>query len=189
MLAALVASTGACATRRELVPASGYTSPAYRKSLAVESRGGVTVMSDGSVWHSSPENLPAEVTPVWVTVRNTTGRPVRVQYDEFTLRGPSGDRHAALAPYPAGALSWRPAFEVPNGGYFDGFEFLEHFKGDRERPPARVVLVTSEGREHERKRGMQAGATAFLTKPFTPEALAALLQGLLAQPVPEDAHM
>jgi len=71
----------------------------------------------------------------------------------------------------------------------DGFEFLEHFKGDRERPPARVVLVTSEGREHERKRGMQAGATAFLTKPFTPEALATLLQGLLAQRVPEDAHM
>jgi hypothetical protein len=82
----------------------------------------VTVTSDGSVWHSSPANLPAEVTPVWVTVHNTTGQPVRVQYDEFTLRGPSGDRHAALAPYAAGAPPSRPAFEVSDGGYFDRFD-------------------------------------------------------------------
>jgi len=82
----------------------------------------VTVTSDGSVWHSSPANLPAEVTPVWVTVHNTTGQPVRVQYDEFTLRGPSGHMHAALAPYTAGASTARPAFQVANGGYFDKFD-------------------------------------------------------------------
>jgi two-component system chemotaxis response regulator CheY len=70
----------------------------------------------------------------------------------------------------------------------DGLEFLGHFRGDRERPPARVVLVTTEGRENDRKRGMQAGASAYLTKPFTPDALAGLVRGLLAQPVPAQAH-
>jgi DNA-binding response OmpR family regulator len=35
---------------------------------------------------------------------------------------------------------------------------------------------------------MQAGASAYLTKPFTPDALAGLVRGLLAQPVPAQAH-
>ena len=71
-----------------------------RRSLAVvESPSGVTVTADGSVWDGSPKNLVTEVTPVWVTLQNGTGRPFRVQYDEFTLRGTSGASYIALAPY------------------------------------------------------------------------------------------
>ena len=62
----------------------------------------------------------------------------------------------------------------------DGLEFLSHFKGDRDTPPARVVIVTTEGREDDHRRGLQAGASAYLTKPFTPEALTKLVQGLVA---------
>ena len=65
----------------------------------------------------------------------------------------------------------------------DGLEFLAHFKGDRHATPARVVIVTTEGREDDFKRGLAAGASAYLRKPFTPEALVDLLQGLLAKPV------
>jgi CheY-like chemotaxis protein len=65
----------------------------------------------------------------------------------------------------------------------DGLEFLGHFKGERETAPARVIIVTTEGREHDYQRGLEAGASAYLKKPFTPEALTELLQGMLARPV------
>ena len=34
--------------------------------------------------------------------------------------------------------------------------------------PARVIIVTTEGREDDYKRGLEAGASAYLKKPFTP---------------------
>ena len=64
----------------------------------------------------------------------------------------------------------------------DGLEFLGHFRGDKKTTPARVIIVTTEGREDDYKRGLDAGASAYLKKPFTPEALIELLQGLLARP-------
>lgn len=122
VLAALLASVGACNTEPELLPAAGYRSALGRASLAVESRSGVTVTADGSVWDSSPAKLSTELTPVWVTLHNATGRSLRVQYDEFTLRGASGATYVALAPYALRASRSNPVFEVPDGGYFDNFK-------------------------------------------------------------------
>jgi two-component system chemotaxis response regulator CheY len=65
----------------------------------------------------------------------------------------------------------------------DGLEFLGHFRGDREKPPARVIIVTTEDRENDYKHGLETGASAYLKKPFTPESLVELLNGLLARPV------
>jgi len=121
VLVALVASVGACATEPELLPASGHRSAMGRSSLAVERRSGVTVTADGSVWDSSPENLATELTPLWVTLHNDTGRSLRVQYDEFTLRGASGAIYRALAPYVLPASRSRPVFQVQDGGDFDKF--------------------------------------------------------------------
>jgi two-component system chemotaxis response regulator CheY len=70
----------------------------------------------------------------------------------------------------------------------DGLEFMEHFRGDRGTPPARVIIVTTEGREDDHKRGLQAGASAYLKKPFTPESLTALVQGLLRNPIRAAVH-
>ena len=78
--------------------------------------------ADGSVWDSSPKTLATVVTPVWVTLHNATGRSLRVQYDEFTLKGDSGAIYIALAPYVLRASPSQPPFEVPNGGYFDKFQ-------------------------------------------------------------------
>jgi two-component system, chemotaxis family, chemotaxis protein CheY len=65
----------------------------------------------------------------------------------------------------------------------DGLEFLSHFKGDQKSTPAPVIIVTTEGKEDDYKRGLQAGASAYLRKPFTPQALTELLQGLLKNPI------
>jgi two-component system chemotaxis response regulator CheY len=65
----------------------------------------------------------------------------------------------------------------------DGLEFLAHFRGDQRTPPAQVIIVTTEGREDDYKRGLQAGASAYLKKPFTPQMLTQMVQGLLANAV------
>jgi two-component system chemotaxis response regulator CheY len=63
----------------------------------------------------------------------------------------------------------------------DGLEFLSHFRGDlRGALPARVIMVTTEGREDDIKRGLEAGASAYLKKPFQPQVLKEMVQGLLA---------
>ena len=122
VLVAVVASVGACAIAPELLPASGHKSTIGRSSLAVESRSGVTLTADGSVWHTSPKNLATELTPVWVTLHNDTGRSLRVQYDEFRLKGASGAIYIALAPYDVRTPRSRPVFEVQDGGDFDKFQ-------------------------------------------------------------------
>jgi two-component system chemotaxis response regulator CheY len=42
-----------------------------------------------------------------------------------------------------------------------------------------VVLISTEGREADQARGIALGANAFITKPFRPEALLAVLSPLL----------
>ena len=69
----------------------------------------------------------------------------------------------------------------------DGLEFLGHFRGSRAATPARVVIVSTEGHDDDLKRGMQAGASAYLKKPFKPAALEDLVRGLLANPAKAEA--
>lgn len=126
LLAALMAPVSACGRAPVLLPASGYTSAMGRSSLAVESRSGVTMTADASVWDDSPKNLANEVTPVWVTLHNASGRRLRVQYDEFTLGGASGASYVALAPYVFRTPTTRAVFEVPDGGYFDKFQIAAY---------------------------------------------------------------
>jgi two-component system, chemotaxis family, chemotaxis protein CheY len=61
-----------------------------------------------------------------------------------------------------------------------GLEFLERFRGAHPTTPARVIMVSGEGHEDDLKRGMAAGASAYLKKPFTPEQLQGLLRELAA---------
>ena len=65
----------------------------------------------------------------------------------------------------------------------DGLEFLAHFRGDQKTTPAQVIIVTTEGREDDYKRGLEAGASAYLKKPFTPAMLTQLVLGLAAHQV------
>ncbi len=116
----------ACGRAPVLLPTRGYTSAIGRSSLAVESRSGVTMTADASVWDDSPRNLASEVTPVWVTLHNASGRRLRVQYDEFSLGGASGAHYVALAPYVFRTSTTRAVFEVPNGGYFDKFQIAAY---------------------------------------------------------------
>jgi CheY-like chemotaxis protein len=65
----------------------------------------------------------------------------------------------------------------------DGLEFMSHFRAEHQTPLAQVIMVTTEGREDDLKRGLEAGASAYLKKPFAPIALTRTVEGLLANPV------
>jgi two-component system chemotaxis response regulator CheY len=56
-----------------------------------------------------------------------------------------------------------------------GLEFLERRREENLHPEVPVVLVTTESTTDDESRGLEAGAWAYLRKPFTPEQLEALV--------------
>jgi DNA-binding response OmpR family regulator len=53
----------------------------------------------------------------------------------------------------------------------DGFEVCRRLKADPATTDAVVVMLSVLGQEADRKKGLEAGADAYLTKPFSPAAL------------------
>ena len=60
----------------------------------------------------------------------------------------------------------------------DGFEVCRTIKADPKTARTPVVLLTALDREEDRNAGKEAGADAFLTKPFSPLALIETLTSL-----------
>ena len=52
-----------------------------------------------------------------------------------------------------------------------GFEVLEFIRGQDKLKRLPILIVTSRSDEPSRKRALEAGASRFMTKPFTPEGL------------------
>jgi two-component system chemotaxis response regulator CheY len=63
-----------------------------------------------------------------------------------------------------------------------GLEFLERVRREAAFDTVRIVLQSTEDQEADIQRGLQAGAVAYLTKPFSPEQLHALLDELVSAP-------
>jgi CheY-like chemotaxis protein len=65
----------------------------------------------------------------------------------------------------------------------DGFEVCRRLRADPALARARIVMLTAAGQERDRRRGRQAGADDYLTKPFSPLALFALVRELIPEAV------
>jgi two-component system, OmpR family, response regulator len=61
----------------------------------------------------------------------------------------------------------------------DGFEVAGRMKKDRRLKDAIVVMLTAKDTPEDRRRGMEAGADAYFTKPFSPLELLTTLEGVL----------
>ena len=59
----------------------------------------------------------------------------------------------------------------------DGFEVCRTLKG-HENPP-KVVILTAKGQPLEKKKGMEVGADAYVTKPYQTSLLLETIRGLL----------
>ena len=66
---------------------------------------------------------------------------------------------------------------MPDIGGIEVVDFVRGQDALRELP---IVVVTTRGDETSRTKALQAGASRFMTKPFTPQALLSEVRGLLA---------
>lgn len=60
-----------------------------------------------------------------------------------------------------------------------GIEVLEFVRGQDTLGKLPIVIVTTRGDEASRDRALAAGATRFMTKPFTPDGIQAEVRALL----------
>lgn len=66
---------------------------------------------------------------------------------------------------------------MPN---MDGLEFLARAREDGRLAALRVIIVSTEGREEDTARGIEAGADAYITKPFQSEEIRRVIDQLEA---------
>lgn len=57
---------------------------------------------------------------------------------------------------------------MPN---MNGLEFLAELRSDAARAELPVIIISTEGREEDTARGLEAGATAYIKKPFHSEEI------------------
>lgn len=57
---------------------------------------------------------------------------------------------------------------MPN---MNGLEFLAELRSDSSRADVSVIIISTEGREEDTARGMEAGANAYIKKPFRNEEI------------------
>lgn len=66
----------------------------------------------------------------------------------------------------------------------DGLRFLEARNQLGVFTSIPVIIISTEGKEGDTKRGIEAGAVAYVTKPFRPAQLQAIIDGLFDEKVP-----
>lgn len=68
-----------------------------------------------------------------------------------------------------------------NMPHMNGFEFLERLRADAAFASVPVIIVSTEGKDEDTIRGLEAGATAYIRKPFRNEAAADLIRQVIAR--------
>lgn len=61
----------------------------------------------------------------------------------------------------------------------DGYQFLKHLREDDRFKALPVIFLTAKGMTMDRIQGYQAGCDAYLSKPFDPDELVAIVENLL----------
>ena len=75
----------------------------------------------------------------------------------------------------------RPSVAVLDIGMpgLDGLEVLERIRADQQLRGVRVLLLTAKAQESDVRRGYEAGADAYVRKPFSPTELSARVRELV----------
>lgn len=61
----------------------------------------------------------------------------------------------------------------------NGFEVCRAVRADAAVARTRIVMLTAKGQEFDRRRGEEAGADLYLTKPFDPDAIVRVAREVL----------
>ncbi|NCW85524.1 MAG: hybrid sensor histidine kinase/response regulator [Oxalobacteraceae bacterium] len=158
---------------------------------------GASALADGAiVLVIHPFRLP-DVTALEVSVVPEGRKPtVLVVDDSLTVRRASQrflERHGytvALARDGVEALAFLQTasvalvlldIEMPR---MDGFELLGILRDDARWRTLPVIMITSRMADRHRERALQLGATAYMGKPYSEQALLTQLTQIMAEPVP-----
>ncbi|MEY3979065.1 MAG: hypothetical protein RLZZ375_494 [Pseudomonadota bacterium] len=158
---------------------------------------GASALADGAiVLVIHPFRLP-DVTALEVSVVPEVRKPtVLVVDDSLTVRRASQrflERHGytvALARDGVEALAFLQTasvalvlldIEMPR---MDGFELLGILRDDARWRTLPVIMITSRMADRHRERALQLGATAYMGKPYSEQALLTLLTKIMAEPMP-----
>jgi two-component system, OmpR family, alkaline phosphatase synthesis response regulator PhoP len=60
-----------------------------------------------------------------------------------------------------------------------GFDVCRHIRADPRWPGLKILMLTAKGRDSEMQRGLELGADAYVTKPFSTRELVARIRALL----------
>jgi DNA-binding response OmpR family regulator len=99
----------------------------------------------------------------------------RLRRDGFdVIQARDGDEALDLA------LEKRPAIAVLDIGMpgLDGIEVVRALRADEATKSIRVILLTAKAQESDVRRGFDAGADAYVKKPFSPSDLSARVKEL-----------
>lgn len=61
----------------------------------------------------------------------------------------------------------------------NGLEFIANYKNSGLQVQAPIIIVSTEGTDEDTQRGLEAGATAYLKKPFQPSDLKSMVGKVL----------
>jgi DNA-binding response OmpR family regulator len=103
----------------------------------------------------------------------------RLRRDGFeVISARNGEEALALA------VEHRPAIAVLDIGMpkLDGLEVLQRIRTDESLKDTRVLLLTAKAQESDVRRGYEAGADAYVRKPFSPGDLSARVRELVDTP-------
>ena len=64
----------------------------------------------------------------------------------------------------------------------DGYQVAEALRADTELSRIPIIMLSAKAQDEDIERGVQAGVDQFITKPFSPEALAEVVSGYLGGP-------
>ncbi len=64
----------------------------------------------------------------------------------------------------------------------NGLELIRNIRADERHRELPIVVITTEGSDDDIRRGIQAGATEYLVKPFQPQKLHAVVERMFGDP-------
>jgi hypothetical protein len=102
VLAILAIAVGACG-HGTLVPASSAQVVPNAPTAAFSEVEGVRCSANVGAWRGRDDEIPGFVVPVKVRIKNGSGRPIRVLYEDFVLTGKKGRSYRPIPVLPMDA--------------------------------------------------------------------------------------
>lgn len=102
---------------------------------------------------------------------------VTLRSDDYRILTEANGENAvktALAEHPDVII-----MDVMMPGSIDGFQATERIRSDPTMAGCPIIMLTARGQQADRERGLKAGATDYLTKPFSPLELMTKIEQIL----------